>query len=577
MMGKTATISMLIFFVCTIISAAPVYDYLYVNAANPTPAPPYDTWEKAATDIQTAVNAASNYDHVIVTNGVYSIGERITPGHALSNRVVITKRITVRSVNGPENTIILGAEDPGGGKGNGAVRCVFMTAGKLYGFTISNGFTFGSSASFYDLAGGGIWLTNYCVVTNCIISGNSALFGGGVCFYNDGTVSGGTIIGNIGSSGGGAYCYNGGTVSKCIISENSASVFSGGGVYCKSGGSVSDCTISGNSAKSSGGGVYCEIGGSVSNSTISDNIAGGAGGGVCVYKDGTVSDCTISGNSADNDGGGVHCEKGGTVSDCTISGNSAGTGGGGVHVYSGGTVSGCTISGNYADLWGGGVDCNAGGSISDCTIIGNSAVCSGGGAHFILGGALTNCLIYNMNTATFGGGAFCRMGGALYNCTIAGNYASDSGGGIVCSNGGTIINTIIYDNQAVSGSHNWRNYASGAVFSFCCTTPTNGLPGGNDCIFADPEFVDTIPPELDYRLEEISPCIDAGLNMPWTMAPGATDLDGNPRIYVYTQYRVDMGCYEFIPEPGLGIWIFGILEFYLMKRKLISSRCTSLS
>jgi len=173
---------------------------------------------------------------------------------------------------------------------------------------------------------------------------------------------------------------------------------------------------------------------------------------------------------------------------------------------------------------------------------------------------LTNCLIYGMNSATFGGGVYLIDGGELYNCTIAGNYASIYGGGIVCSNGGKIINTIIYDNQAVVGSHNWRNYASGAAFSFCCTTPTNGLPVGNDCIFGPPEFVDTIPPNLDYRLEEISPCIDVGVNMPWTVAPGATDLDGNPRIYAYTQYRVDMGCYEFIPEPGA----FGAVISYLL-------------
>ena len=147
MMKTTIIISTVFFLACTMISAAPVHDDFYVNAANPTPQWPYDTWEKAAADIQTAVDAASNYDHVIVTNGVYSIGESITPGHALSNRIVITKKITVRSVNGPENTIILGAEAPGGGKGNGAVRCVFMSAGKLYGFTISNGFTFTSSAS----------------------------------------------------------------------------------------------------------------------------------------------------------------------------------------------------------------------------------------------------------------------------------------------------------------------------------------------------------------------------------------------------------------------------------------------
>ncbi len=179
-MKKTLTISLFIFIASTVTFAKTIYGSYYVNAASATPAHPYATWATAATNIQTAIDAASAGDHVIVTNGVYNSGERITPGFSLSNRVLITKNIVLRSVNGPKNTIIVGKEAPGGGFGSGAIRCIYMTAGAVYGFTISNGFTHLGGMDFQNSSGGGIWLTNGCVVTNCIAIGNSANYTGGI-------------------------------------------------------------------------------------------------------------------------------------------------------------------------------------------------------------------------------------------------------------------------------------------------------------------------------------------------------------------------------------------------------------
>jgi hypothetical protein len=425
------------------------------------------------TDIQAAVDASAPGDVVLVSNGVYATGQRITPGYALSNRIVMTKAITLRSVSGPAATIILGAAGAGGGNGNGALRGVFMTAGRLEGFTVSNGCTLTSGAELYNQNGGGVWLTNGCVVSNCVLRGNRAAVGGG-----------------------GAYCCNGGTLSYCTIGANSA--HEGGGVFCSHGGALADCAI-------------------LMNTAAGDSYATG-GGANCLYG-GTLLRCTLFGNSSAAYGGGVYCYDGGFLAQCVISSNRAVTGGG-VCVDEGGVLLSCVVSSNRVSGRGGGVYC-------------------------FTTGALTNCLISSANSAAFGGGAYLREGGALQSCTIAGNLATSAGGGVVCSNGGAVVNTIVYGNTAPGAASNWLVNGVGAAFTYCCTAPTNTLPGGTACTDRDPLFADPAPPAVDYHLLEGSPCIDAGTNLPW-MA-GATDLDGNPRII---GGRVDMGCYEFVPEPA---------------------------
>lgn len=81
-------------------------------------------WATAKQTIQAAVNAASSNDIVLVTNGVYQTG-----GYSLDpnldfiiNRVVISKPLTLQSVNGPEVTIIQGVQDTG--DGDNSVRCL---------------------------------------------------------------------------------------------------------------------------------------------------------------------------------------------------------------------------------------------------------------------------------------------------------------------------------------------------------------------------------------------------------------------------------------------------------------------
>ena len=140
--------------------AQPVY---YVAADSTNPSPPYGSWATAATNIQDAVDAATVAGAwVLVTNGTYVSGERVVEG-TITNRVAVDKPIVLRSINGPQFTVI---------NGQGGVRCVYLRArASLSGFTLTNGVA---------NSGGGVWCeSDTGVISNCVLVANSASDGGG--------------------------------------------------------------------------------------------------------------------------------------------------------------------------------------------------------------------------------------------------------------------------------------------------------------------------------------------------------------------------------------------------------------
>ena len=466
----------------------------YVALGNPAPLLPFSSWSTAATNIQDAVDSATVAGALIcVSNGVYGTGGRVVAG-ALSNRLAVTYPVVIQSLNGPGVTVIPGKQVPGTTNGDGAMRCVWLTNGSsLIGFTLTNGATRNTGDTYHEGSGGGIWCASSSVlVSNCVLAGNSvSQVAGGVL---SGTLQDCTLATNSAPGCGGAFYSD---LRRCSIIGG----FGLGAMFS----TLNDCSIIGNV----GGGVSDSM---LTNCTIIGNTNVGYGAGA---NAGTLSGCLLASNTAVSSGGGAY---GATLIGCVLMTNSAyGNKGGGVGAS---RLSNCTILGNYA--WEGGGE--YGSTLTNCVLAGNWVKAPNGHGGGAYGGTLYNCTL-NGNIAGSGGGEY---GATLNNCTLTGNNATNTGGAAYA---GTLNNCVLYFNTAPQSA----NYDAGTNLNYCCTTP---MPASGDGNFTNPPmFVDQA--NGDFRLQAISPCINAGAN---AYAAAAPDLDGNPRILGGT---VDVGAYEF--------------------------------
>lgn len=225
-------------------------------------------WSTAKKTIQAAIDAAQPGQVVAVLDGVYESGGRAVHG-SMANRVALDKPIVVRSVSGPEATVIRGQ---GGSDDDFAdpVRCAYVgTNAVLEGFTLTGGATRPGGDTWKERSGGGAWCETSGTLSNCVVAGNRATrCGGGVA---------------------------GGRMDRCTL-ENNRAEFGGGGA---AGGRLANCLVNGNEAREAGedggGGLLDCV---ARNCTVVGNVSAGNGGGAVF---GELYNSIVYGNSGEND------------------------------------------------------------------------------------------------------------------------------------------------------------------------------------------------------------------------------------------------------------------------------------
>jgi parallel beta-helix repeat protein len=444
--------------------------------------------------IQAAIDAAANYvDEIEVAPGIYNEAINFND-----------KWVRLYSIGGPDVTTI----DANGIAGAyHVVQCVSDMAPVLEGFTITGGNANG--LVYPDDCGGGMY-NKYSrpTVTNCIFTGNSAVYGGGGMYNEESrpNVTNCVFIGNVTTGAGG------GMGNEYYNNESNPS--------------VTDCNFINNTANQGGGMYNYESDPSVNNCTFRDNTANDGGGMCNYYSRPTVTNCTFSVNEADNGGGMLNDDSYPTVTNCTFSVNESSNGGGMLNqTNSNPTVTNCKFNKNEATKGGGMLNLSRSRPIvNHCIFSGNTASNSGGGMYnHDSRPTLRNCT-FTTNTAFIGGGIFNhRDPSILTNCILWGDTPDE-----------------IFDIETSSD------------LDYCDIQGGWSGRGGNN-IDADPCFVNVSSGDLRLSTPA-SPCVDAGESTILLNERIYLDLDGKHRYVDIdsvddTGYGplefLDIGAYEF--------------------------------
>jgi hypothetical protein len=456
-----------------------------------------------------------------------------------SGELVVAKNVTIVGP-GPANLVV-------DGNAAGTVFHVLPNAkASILNLTITNGKA--NNYTFPAFTGGGIFNDHaVLIVSNCVVTDNSAVYGGGISNNgHDGsaelTLLASVVAGNVATDDGlGGGIYNDGsargsallTIADSVVSSNRVNFGLGGGGVCNKGAGgravivASNSSFDGNFGKQGGAvfnwdfasfqatdvvlsGNYASAGGAIFN--LSQNVSASV----------TITNGTLNNNTASQTGGAIYSlAQGGTavvvVASSTISSNAAGPfygfGGGIFNQSSGGrtaaavTFLGSILNGNSA-IVGGGIfssspDASASTTIIGCLLHSNLASQLGGGA---ANGSVNDDATMLIANSTFSGNSATNGPGGIFNTSAGRSIGSATLqiGSTILNAGGWGVNLSSEMSWVVSEGYNLSSDDGGGFLN----QPT-------DLLNTDPmlsPLQDNGGPTFTHALLCGSPAIDKGTN-----------------------------------------------------------------
>jgi len=503
--------------------------------------------------IQAGIDAANPTDTVIVADGTYT-------GDGNRDIEFDGKAVTLRSENGADNCII-----DCQGSSSSYHRGFYIHEGEglgsvIDGFTVTNGF-----ADY----GGGIEISGSGpTISNCILTGNTAVYHGGAidgpldydwsamiqcdvdaARVNYADLSGGAFyvvvavdvmaeLGYLEGSEGLAETTTGEVTVRVSSNRGMAELtFASGTTVATMAAAINVFTeITGVWSVDDGSGDLFSIDYG-SEAFVQLEVISGAGNGIVDgYDAGVDTVATVNGELIACKGQTLFVRLPSVNMDLTLSPTGSASGSVVVSIYN---------SNDESDL----------GVLNNCIISSNSASGSAGGIAGNLG-VITNCIISD-NSAGDDGGGLCWNYGDITNCVIAYNGA-DNGGGVNISDA-DITNCIIWANTAASNPQ--LDNTSDPTY-----TCVQGGSAGIGNIDVDPLFADAA--NGDYHLlsegwrwdaargtwtwdDVTSRCIDAG-NPGMSLGDELLAVPGDPANEWGENIRINMGAYGGTSQASMG-------------------------